>query len=91
MDRILSVYPDELYQLVGHISRRQVDNMLAQLRLLNNPHLKPEDARVLVDDLLERRRQLDGGDQDSATLDVAGLEALKLELGQNSKSIGVKL
>jgi hypothetical protein len=89
---LYEVYPDELFQLTTAISRRQTDNMLAQLRIVTNPHLEPADRKALVDELMERRRVLYGGSAiDDSKFDKEGFEALRQDLGRGSKSIGVKL
>jgi hypothetical protein len=84
------VYPDELLLLTDRIHKRQLDAMIAQLRITTNPHLKPDEANELAEELMSQRRRLHGFVDMDAQLDKEGLEALKDSLKKSSKSIRVK-
>lgn len=72
------------------IKKRQLDAMIADLRIVSNPHLAPDDAKELAEELIEQRQQLYGFVTISAELDVEGLNDLKSMLSEKSPTIRVK-
>lgn len=73
-----------------NITKRLVDRLIMDLRISTNPHLEAREATKFVDELMERRRAIWGVDEHAGSLDKEALEAFKLQLKNNSKSIKVK-
>lgn len=72
------------------ITRRLLDQIIMDLRVSSNPHLKPEDQKSFIKELQDRRRSLYGVAENTAPLDKDALEMLKAQLKNNSKAIKVK-
>jgi hypothetical protein len=82
------VYPEDFVLLQDRIQLRQTDEILTQVRIATNPHLKAEEQREFVDTLMRQRRALLGVQEE--TLDRAALARLKDRLKKESKAVKVK-
>jgi len=60
------------------------------LRIATNPHLKEEEAKKLLTELLNRRREIWGPDERSDKFDKQAFDLLRQQLKNSSKSIKVK-
>lgn len=72
------------------ISKRMIDQILMDLNVVGTPHMEPEKAQEFVDELLQRRRDIYGVEENTAPLDKEGLDALKAMLKDSSQAIAVK-
>lgn len=72
------------------IEKRQIDDMIVQLRIVSNPHLKPDAAEKLAKELAQKRKRLYGFVDLEAKLDIEGFSAFKDQISKQSRSISVK-
>lgn len=72
------------------ITKRLVDKLLMELRIATNPHLEQDEAKKLLQELLDRRRELYGPDEHGEELDKEALDALKQQIQNNSKLLKAK-
>lgn len=84
-----SVYPEDVIILQDKIQARQTENMIADLRIISNPHLEKDAQKELVNELMARRARLRGMHEEPE-LDRAALGRLKDQLKKESKAIKVK-
>lgn len=84
-----NVYPEDVLILQDKIQARQTEQMIADLRIISNPHLEKDAQKELVNELMARRARL-RGIYEEPELDRAGLAALKDKLKKESKAIKVK-
>jgi hypothetical protein len=84
-----SVYPEDVIILQDKIMARQTDQMIADLRIISNPHLEKDAQKELVNELMARRARLRGTFEEPE-IDRAALARLKETLKKESKAIKVK-
>lgn len=71
------VYPTDLFWLVPAMSLRQIDNVIMDVRVATNPHLEQDNARLLLDELLAKRRMYAPEEQQDREFDKSKLDELK--------------
>lgn len=67
-----------------------IDQALLDLRITTNPHLKEDDQKKMLTDLLDKRRELWGPDLHGPEFDKEAFDLLKQQLKNASKTIKVK-
>lgn len=87
---LLSVYPDELILLGEQITKRVIDKILMDVKIAANPHTEEAAAKAFVQDLLDKRREIWGAQDNVAPLDKEAFHIFKQQLQNTSKSIKVK-
>lgn len=69
---------------------RRVDEYLMQTAIVANPHKEADAAKEFVEQLLDQRRFMRGDEDVPEQLDLAGFEAMRKQLANESITIKVK-
>lgn len=81
-------FPEDVIILQDKIMLRQTEEVITNLRIATNPHLKPDEQKEFAEQLMARRRQITGVQDDQ--LDRSALNRLKEQLKKESKAVKVK-
>jgi hypothetical protein len=84
------VFPDDLLILSDRITKRQLDKVIMDYRLISNPHLEEKEAKKLAEELYEKRQKLWGHEINYEPLDIEGFNAWRDEMKKDSISITAK-
>lgn len=84
------VYPDDLFYLQKEIRRRQIDKIMIDWRIANNPHTEEKAQREFAEELLNQRKDAYGVQISAAPIDTEALDELKNMLSKNGSNIAVK-